>query len=428
MSQSQSAPFRSEHIAVLTDQNTLEFTVQVLTQHFEVQATGYRCHTRDLWQVLVAAAAHGSTIEATCNDLENAPDSNTVRGYLNDQLTAPHVRSLEADFNRALRSQLPHWLRRQLRHKGAQVAIDFHDVPYYGRADQKAGQTDDEHWVCRGEAQAGTTRFYRCATAYIMQRDQRWTLAVTFVHPQDSRLAVIQSLLTHLRALSLRRGCLYLDKAFCSVAVLHYLQEQTRFAAIIAAPLRGKAGSGSGTRSLCQGRSSYLTHYTFTNPEHGASRVPVAVVRTLCRRRDGTCQAQWLVYVVLRVRQLKLRVNQVRGRYRTRFGIESSYRLLEQVRLRTTSPNVALRFFCIGLALRVPSGQGQRVDHLALEVSASAWFWSAPCRTPILLVGTHDQLSAPRRGSHLRRHLVSAAAKRQTCDLLRLKHQLCHHL
>jgi hypothetical protein len=41
------------------------------------------------------------------------------------------------------------------------VAVDFHDEPYYGRCDP----TDPANWGCRGEAQAGTTYFYRCATA-----------------------------------------------------------------------------------------------------------------------------------------------------------------------------------------------------------------------------------------------------------------------
>lgn len=82
-----------------------------------------------------------------------------MRGYLNDQLTTAQVRPLEADFNRALRSQLPRCLRRQLRHPGLEGAIDFHDVAYYGHAEQKATLTGDEHWVCRAQAQAGTTRF-----------------------------------------------------------------------------------------------------------------------------------------------------------------------------------------------------------------------------------------------------------------------------
>jgi hypothetical protein len=127
---------------VLTDACTLEFTLDTLSQHFELHAAGYCCQTRDLWQVLLTAAARGSTIEATCNDLEDAPASNTVRGYLNDQLTAEQVRPLEAAFNHALASQLPRWFRHQLRSKqGLHLAVDLHDVPYYGKADQPhAGQ------------------------------------------------------------------------------------------------------------------------------------------------------------------------------------------------------------------------------------------------------------------------------------------------
>jgi putative transposase len=365
---SASAPHPSD---VLTDECTLEFTLDTLIQHFDLEANGYCCQTRDLWQVLLTAAARGSTIEATCHDLEEAPASNTVRGYLNAHLTAEQVRPLEADFNRALAAQLPRWFRHQLRSKtGLPLALDLHDVPYYGKADQpdRPNAAPPEHWVCRGEAQAGTTRFYRCATAYVLQRDQRWTLAVTFVHPQDTILALVQRLLDQVPSLGLRRGCLYLDKGFCSVLVLRYIQEQTPFAALVAAPVRGQgkkdeagcaassgASSGGGTRALCQGRASHWTHHTFRSPQHGTLRVPVAVVRTWTQRRDGKRHWQWLLFVVLRRQHLKLRVTQVHERYRRRFGIESSYRLLEQVRIRTTSPNEALRFFCIGLALLLGS-------------------------------------------------------------------------
>ncbi len=356
---SKSAPHPLE---VLTDRCTLEFTLDTLSQHFDLHAAGYRCQTRDLWFVLLTAAARGSTIEATCNDLEDAPASNTVRNYLNDQLSAEQVRPLEAVFNRALAAQLPRWFGHQLRSKqGLHLALDLHDVPYYGKADQpdQPDQVQEGHWVCRGEAQVGTTRFYRCATAYVLQRDQRWTLAVTFVHPQDSMLAIVQRLLAFVRALGLRRACLYLDKGFCRVAVLRYVQEQTPFAALVAAPVRGKVredkASCGGTRALCQGRASYWTHHTFRSPTAGELRVPMAVVRTWTQRREGKRHWQWLLLVVLRRPRLKLRITQVRECYRRRFGIESSYRLLEQVRLRTTSPNEALRFFCMGLALLLGS-------------------------------------------------------------------------
>ena len=44
---------------------------------------------------------------------------------------------------------------------------------------------------------------------------------------------------------------------------------------------------------------------------------------------------------------------QVRQAYRRRFGIESSYRLLEQVRGKTPARNAALRFLWMGIALLI---------------------------------------------------------------------------
>ena len=332
------APLRPEH---LTDHSTLEFTLNTLTHHFPLSASGYRCHRQDLWRVLVSAAARRSTIEATCHDLLSAPGSSTVRSYLNEQLAPQQVRSVQDACKRALASQIPGWLQHKARHKALDIAIDLHDEPYYGTADLH----QDDHWGCRGEAQAGTTRFYRCATAYVMRDDVRFTLAVEFVHPTQSLVEIVQHLLQQVRTLHLQIARFYLDKAFCSVAVLRYLQHQTQLAAIIAVPLRGKQ---AGTRALCQGRGSYLTTDTFVSPTYGSITVPVGVLHTQAKRRDGSRRIQWLSYVLLRV---KAALSWVRQHYRLRFGIESSYRLLEQVRVKTTSNNPALRFLCIGLAL-----------------------------------------------------------------------------
>jgi putative transposase len=46
-----------------------------------------------------------------------------------------------------------------------------------------------------------------------------------------------------------------------------------------------------------------------------------------------------------------LLIRAVRKTYRRRFGIESSYRMMEKARPRTTSHNAALRFLFMGLAL-----------------------------------------------------------------------------
>jgi len=325
----------------LTDRVTLETVTAVLEHYFDLSAEGYVCQTRDLWNLLVEAAARCAYIETVCNDLANAPDSNTVRGYLNEQLTPKIIGDLKRQCNRALASQLPSWLADHPR----EVAFDLHDAPYYGKDDDP---DDPDCWVCRGEARAGTTRFYRCATAYVMHRDVRFTLAVEFVHPGDDLIKILKRLLRRVKALKIRLKRGYLDKGFCSIPVMRGLLAEPDLSLIMAAPIKGKTG---GTRALCHGRRSYRTEHTFRSDDYGELTVPVMVVRTRSKRRDGTDKWTWLVYVLIHVPDLTAR--QVRKAYRRRFGIESSYRLLEQVRGRTTAHNAALRFLWLGIALLI---------------------------------------------------------------------------
>jgi putative transposase len=319
--------------------------MNVMEEHFDLPAAGYVCQTRDVWQVMVTAAARRSTLEATCADLSSAPASSTVRGYLHDGFPPSAIPALEACYNAALASQLPEWLREHPQ----EVACDLHDEPYYGQQqpqDPAHPENDPDYWVCRGEARKGTTRFYRCATAYVMRNGVRVNLAVRFVHPRDSVAEVLKDLLERVQALGIRIARLYLDKGFCSIPVLRYLLTQPGLAVIVAAPIRGKQG---GLRPLCQGRCSYHTTHTFRSAPNGALTVPVGIVRTFARRRDGSWTLQWLVYVLLNISAEPLR--RVRKAYRRRFGIETGYRLMEQVRARTTSNRAVVRFLFIGLAL-----------------------------------------------------------------------------
>jgi hypothetical protein len=174
----------------------------------------------------------------------------------------------------------------------------------------------------------------------------RLTLAVLFVKPKMDKVVILKRLLSMLRSAQIRIKCLYADKGFCCIPVLRYLA-RCRIPAIVAMPRRGKQG---GSRALCRGQKSYRTTYTLQSAENGKLSVPVAVVRTYQRRRSGRRQVQWLLYICLGVGgPLRL----VRRRYRRRFGIESGYRLMEQVRARTTSPNPALRFLLMGVALLI---------------------------------------------------------------------------
>ncbi len=319
----------------LSDQQTLNHARTTLETYLPLEANGYKCTTETLYDVLLAVTATGQTVTAVCADLVGTPDPETVRHYLKEQLTVEDLPLLQQRLNQALASVIPPRLYR----KAHDVAIDFHDRSYYGKAPQ-----EEALWV-RGKAKDGTTRFYRVATAYVVRNGLRLTLAMCFVLPQTDTVAVLDGLLNRLKALNLPISCLLLDKGFAGIETMRYLSTR-QMPTIIACPIRGKSG---GTRALCIGQKSYRTRYTFKNNKTSQT-VELAVCRSFTTaKRTGRMQrrATWLIFILIEV---ELSPPQVRRRYRKRFGIETSYRCAAQLRGRTTSPNAAYRFVLLALS------------------------------------------------------------------------------
>lgn len=326
----------THHTPTLTDQDVLHHAQTHLQTHLPLHADGYVCTTDDLLHVLLGVAVNRATIQALCADLAGAPDPETIRRYLNAQLRVEALPSLEHHPNATLADLIPvHiWTR------ACDVAIDYHDRPYYGKTSQADGL-----WV-RGEAKDGTTRFYRVATAYLMLNGIRITLALRFVLPDDDTVTVLDHLLERVKTLGIRVRRLFLDKGFAGTAVLAYLTTH-RQAVVIACPIRGKTG---GTRALCRGRSSYRTTYTFTAGDTRQVSAEVAVCRTVTtarRTQRMERRATWLLFIII---ELDLPAKRVRRLYRRRFGLESSYRCAGHVRGWTTSRNAAYRFVLIGVS------------------------------------------------------------------------------
>src|ERR1043166_7954619 len=173
------------HMPALSAQEVLQHTQELLEEKLPLNAEGYKCTTDDLFKVLLGIAATRSTLEAVCTDLVGTPDPQTIRGYVNDQLRVEELPALEQQLNAALAAEVPPHVQQQVQ----EVAIDYHDRPYYGKEDQ--GQA---LWV-RGKAKDGTTRFYRVATAYLVLNGLRVTLALRFVLPDDDTVNVLDRLL-----------------------------------------------------------------------------------------------------------------------------------------------------------------------------------------------------------------------------------------
>jgi putative transposase len=354
----------------LTDEKVLTQAQTTLSEHFELQADGYKCQTEDLYNVLLGVAVNQGTIEAICADLVGTPDPQTIRDYLNEQICVEELAQLEAQVNQALLKDIPPriWRRPQ------DMAMDFHDRPYYGKSAEEEGL-----WV-RSRAKNGTTRFYRIATAYIILNGLRFTLGICFVLPGESIVTVLEKLLKQVKGLHISIRRLLLDRGFAGIEVQYHLEQQ-QIPALIACPIRGKKG---GTRALCRGRRGYRTKYTFKNSQSKLSRTAdLAVCRvftTAKRTKRLKRRATWWIFILI---HLDLSPRQVRRLYRRRFGIETSYRCAGQVRGWTTSPNPAYRFLLMALGLLL----------LNIWMLLRWQFTQIPRRGGRLLITKHFQLS-----------------------------------
>jgi putative transposase len=319
----------------LSDQQVLEHARKSLEEHLPLQAEGYICCAEDLWNVLLGVGVKGATIESVCADLVDTPNPETIRQYLNEQITIETLPEWRESLNAALAAQIPSRVRRHAR----DIAVDFHDRPYYGKASQEEGL-----WV-RGKAKNGTTRFYRVITAYVILSGLRVTLAIDFFLPGNETATMLAQVLHRVKALSIQVRRLFLDKGFAGTEVMNYVSQQG-LSAVIACPIRGKTG---GTRALCRGNKSHLATHTFEG-KSGSFTAQLAVCRVFTTaKRTGRMQrrAEWLVFILI---NLDLTPRQARRLYRRRFGVETSYRCAGQVRGWTTSKNPAYRFLLIGLS------------------------------------------------------------------------------
>lgn len=315
----------------LSAETMRDMTQKTVQENLSIEANGYRCKSEMLVDVLLKAASENSSVEATCRDLVEVADSNTIREYLNEAFDVDELGKQEAELNSALAQHIPSEMPRG----GLEIAIDFHDEPFYGKS------AELKSYAVRTQAKRGTSHFYRIASVYIIWRQLRLTLAVAYVLPEHDTLSVLKTLLQRVAKLGFYATVLYLDKGFCSGQVIQYLQSQKQ-ASILACPIRGKTG---GTKALCKGRKSYRTSHTFTD----GTQADLVLVATLPKRRGGKRARKWLAYVVICLPDWTPK--QVKRAYRRRFGIECSYRQLRRLRIITNSRNPAFRFFILGFGL-----------------------------------------------------------------------------
>jgi putative transposase len=316
---------------------------ELVLAHLPLGIDGNKIDDRLAWDILCYASLKRIAIESACLELAGAPSGNTVREHLNASLSPDpqEMKWLEDRLNETLQAQPPKEVWRRIKKKRIEVAIDLVEIPYHGEPEL------NEKEVRRSAAKSGTTHFHMYATLAVVHHQRRFTLALTFVWAGEKMEVVLARLLKLARALGIRIKRLYCDKGFSSSAVFQTLRKR-RVPYIIPIPARGGAG---GIKGMFSGRRSYYARYTFNRGTSQAYTTDVAIVCKYSQGRYDRHGVEYFAYAVYRLGRAQAR--QIFELYRRRFGIETSYRQMHQVRAKTTSRNPALRLLLVGLALLI---------------------------------------------------------------------------
>ena len=325
-----SSPSSLSSDPAVTDEQTLSAAVSCLNEHLSLETHGEVSPTT-LYEVLIWAASRNDSIEHTSKMLEGVPSGNGIRYHLGK---LKEIAGLEKQLNSALQSKLPG----QIINRRQRLAIDLHLIPYYGKPGEEEG-----NYVYRSCAKSGTTRFFAYATVYVIRAHQRVTLAVHAVPTGETLVRTITYLLAAIEPLRVKVKRLYVDRGFFCVPVIRWLMA-LNLPFLMPAVIRGKTG---GTRALCSGSCSYRTTHCLKSGRYGCIDCPMVVICHYLRGRKQQHGIQYQLYVAYRVHVAH---HQLHAHYRERFGIETSYRIKNHCRIRSSTKKPVLRLLFAALA------------------------------------------------------------------------------
>ncbi len=312
----------------------------LIETHLKIQDYGHKCRGTVLIAILLFAAARMRSIFDACGRLRDAPSDQAVRDALVAVL--PEMNALERRINAGLSAELPRWLTK----RPQRLAIDLTLIPYHGQP------FCDPNEIYRSQPKSGTTHFHAYASCSVVEYGQRFTLAMRWVGKDEPLKETLQQLLKQVRMLGVKVRFLLLDREFYSVNVIRYLQaSRTPFLMPVAHRGRKPADptKAKGTRRFLRWKKGGFSRLTLQNDKGRRASVHICVC---CRNYAGRRKRHGrkrLVYAFWGFQPGP--PAWVREEYRKRFGIETSYRQMNQCRIRTCTRNPVLRLLFVGIAL-----------------------------------------------------------------------------
>lgn len=294
--------------------------------------------------LLILASAERKTINRVCKDHKKGYTGVTVRNTL--KLIFSDISETERLINQLLRMTI----KKEFLRGHPILCTDLVGIGYYGTP-------EDPDDIRKTKKKNGTSKFYTYATVYINMSGHRYTLALVYVKAGEDLLTVIQRLNRYIISYGIKPSLWLMDRGYYSVSIISWFRSYNKPFIMPTSKTGRKLDhpkGPSGTNVFQRWTRSGWSRHTLRKSARSKTDIPetvdtdVAVVVTYPKGKGRFDSLQVLTYACWGVEHLSFYA--IRKLYRTRFGIETSYRQMNEARAITTTKDTSLRLLFVGIA------------------------------------------------------------------------------
>ncbi|MBN2862657.1 MAG: ISH3 family transposase [Bacteroidales bacterium] len=306
---------------ILNSKECIDTILKPLTEYIQIPING-SLTSRDLFHTIIGMSVNNLSVHSVSSGYHSTPCETSMR-Y--------HLKKLNLEDLIAINEKILMYLPNNYLKKGRKYrfAIDYTDDPYYGGTDDS-----NKNHVRRSKAKKSTNSFYSYISLYIIDKRQRFTLSVLPVNNEIRKEEYLDYFISLIDRMELEIEVLCLDREFYTREVIDLLQ-CCDIPYII--PVVEK---GVEIKNIVKGRRQRYADYSM-NLYGRIIPLKIAVDVKYMKGKRGKSGSDNLAFVIYGINWSPRKISNV---YRTRFAIESSYRMRNIVKPKTSTKDVTVRY------------------------------------------------------------------------------------
>lgn len=220
------------------------------------------------------------------------------------------------------------------------AAIDYSDDRFYGKYNSK---------IRRSKKDRGTNLFYTHASLHVVENGKRVTIFTVQVLPLDDHALIVERLVQAARARGIRIRALLIDRGFSSVDVKNMLD---RFRIRYLTPAIKNDNVKEAIEDHDHGLIPDMIGFTMKNAERQEASFNLLMYRKPNAKASDPVHKRYIAFATNMPYDEALTVfSLLPGEYRKRWGIESGFRVQDNVQAKTTSTNYTIRTVYLMLSI-----------------------------------------------------------------------------